>query len=248
MISYSTDSLKSLSQRERPSAFFILQIFIFLFALRFFTTIVSVVIYSIYLICFSVCAILGVATLFSIFDVCFYSRKSPISTLDSFKRPSFLDNRSLERQKERGPYRRKPFLQSAAIQKSVDEILGYISRDFIQSWYPYISSEQVFVNAFDKLLRHIIKSFCERLNMVSFARHSRLTQENSCSTRPAPPSWPTCKIIERHAKLNSRLSANFVETNCKELLQIHLSLTRNSPDATETDNYIKQFPRIRLQH
>jgi hypothetical protein len=153
-------------------------LFLGLLILRYSLQIATLILWTFYYFLYYSFVLLGITTIVAIYTVYFTAQRSTTSSLfnpfTSHSRSSRADPPELlgkayhdYRAKERANYRPKQFLQSAPTQKSIDEIINLISRDFLAGWYhQYISSETVLVNSFDKLLRFILKSFADRLIVV----------------------------------------------------------------------------------
>lgn len=171
-----------------PEILLILQLIFALFLLRYFVQLLALALWGASRLFYYSIALLGLAACVAVYDVYIRPRQRGA---DSHSHSVLLDNpftshtRSSKarasdtalltkhyydyRAKERAPYRSKQFLQSAATQRSIDDIMSLVSRDFVASWYSqYISSEAIFTNSFDKLLRFILKSFADKLILVYF--------------------------------------------------------------------------------
>ncbi|PYH95864.1 intermediate filament protein [Aspergillus ellipticus CBS 707.79] len=53
--------------------------------------------------------------------------------------------------------------QSFVVSKGIDELLTLATRDFIASWYQYISPNPAFVNEVDRVIRTAVGNLCDRL-------------------------------------------------------------------------------------
>jgi sorting nexin-25 len=157
---------------------FLLCLFLGLIMLRYSLQIATLIVWTLYYFCYYSFVLLGTTTIVAIYTVYFTTRRSADSLFNPFTShtrsarssdPSALLSKAYfdYRAKERATYRPKQFLQSSPTQKSIDEIINLVSRDFIASWFhQYISSETVLIKSFDKLLRFILKSFADRLIVV----------------------------------------------------------------------------------
>ncbi|KAJ3086259.1 Intermediate filament protein [Quaeritorhiza haematococci] len=72
------------------------------------------------------------------------------------------------RSKERSTVPSLPFVQSREIQQRLDDLLFYVSRDFIWTWFPRISSEPVFIHRVDYAIRFAVESLKKRCEKVDF--------------------------------------------------------------------------------
>lgn len=61
-------------------------------------------------------------------------------------------------------YRAEPlYPQSFVVSEALDDILGYVLRDFVKSWYTHISPSPVFVNEIDRAIRIALLNIRDRL-------------------------------------------------------------------------------------
>ena len=61
-------------------------------------------------------------------------------------------------------YHRKPILPSSfMVSESIDELLDWMLRDFVASWYGNISSSPKFINEIDSILRDVMIKFRQRI-------------------------------------------------------------------------------------
>ncbi|KAI1777092.1 PXA domain-containing protein [Hypoxylon cercidicola] len=64
----------------------------------------------------------------------------------------------------RQTYSKTPlYANSPAVSRALDDLLGLIIRDFVQSWYSNISKNPVFANEVDKAVRHALAGIRDRL-------------------------------------------------------------------------------------
>jgi sorting nexin-25 len=82
--------------------------------------------------------------------------------------PVFVDSLAWKREVEalrvRQDYHKTPlYEESPAVSEALDEVLGYIVRDFVKSWYSNISKNPVFANEVDKATRGALINIRDRL-------------------------------------------------------------------------------------
>lgn len=71
---------------------------------------------------------------------------------------------------ESSRYRRKDILpSSSAVSEGLDELLDWMLRDFVASWYGNISSSPKFINQIDEILRHVMIEFRRRIESTNIA-------------------------------------------------------------------------------
>ncbi|RKO90423.1 PXA domain-containing protein, partial [Blyttiomyces helicus] len=87
----------------------------------------------------------------------------------NFTRPrSWLDY-ELGRAKESAPFRAAPLVESRRVQRALDDILAFISRDYIRAWYiPSISPEMAFVARVDAALHFALAALKQRAERVDY--------------------------------------------------------------------------------
>ncbi|KAJ3384012.1 Intermediate filament protein [Lobulomyces angularis] len=78
-----------------------------------------------------------------------------------FKQQKYWDRRV----KERTPLKLKN-VSPKKFQLVIDEMLKFISRDFLNSWYPSVSQEPIFIYTVENFIRNIVKVTIERLERI----------------------------------------------------------------------------------
>jgi sorting nexin-25 len=72
--------------------------------------------------------------------------------------------------RNRQEYEKTPlYAESPKVSQALDEVLGFIVRDFVQSWYSSISKNPVFANEVDKSIRYALANVRDRLFELDLA-------------------------------------------------------------------------------
>ncbi|KNC96238.1 uncharacterized protein SPPG_08392 [Spizellomyces punctatus DAOM BR117] len=97
--------------------------------------------------------------------------KRPIRAL-TFTQPRVWKSYMMEREKEKVVFRPQAFVENRQIQQVIDDLLFFISRDFIRSWwYSGIGPEPIFVSRVDAVVYDAsvqVKQRLERIDFVHF--------------------------------------------------------------------------------
>jgi PXA domain len=64
--------------------------------------------------------------------------------------------------------RRVEYMPTVSAQKAIDDIISYVSRDFLQSWYKHISTDPTFIARIELLLHSILADLVHRVGKVDF--------------------------------------------------------------------------------
>lgn len=105
------------------------------------------------------------------------SRGAAYSQIRRSPRPrgaAFLEPRAWRKEvvalRTRQEYKKAPlYAASLKVSEALDEVLAYITRDFVQSWYSNISKNPVFANEVDKAIRHALSNVRDRLFELDLA-------------------------------------------------------------------------------